>query len=330
MLISVTGFMKDQLTRRMQIRINHKNKDHYSPLHEAKPLNELDLDASEVAEDHEEDRGWRASQKIVAFLFLAALLVFGFITIVADEFRDSEKLTSIRVEGNRAILTSEIFALAKIDRSQKFYDIDLRSIEGRIEKHPVVRRVVIEREVNPNALVIRVEERQPRAMIIAEGGEPAIIDGEYKLFWPRRLSGLQDPDKLLSAPMLSGVSYKDSTSLKQMTDLVTTLQTADDGAMHNAIGELKRTPTGAFILYTSETMTPIYLGAPEEDAFHTALETEQGLTNEKSDKTLFERQLALLSALWKKQLRDELRKHPARYIDARYDGQIIVKTKTKS
>lgn len=315
----------------MQIRIKHNGKEHYSPLHEARPLADFDLDEpSGPIEDTEGDHGWRASQKVVAILFIAALVVFGFITFVADEFRESEKLKAIRIEGNRAILTSEIFSLAKIDRSQKFYDIDLRSIEGRIEMHPVVRRAKIEREVNPNALIIRIEERQPCAMIVGEGGEPAIIDGEYKLFWPRRLSGLQNPDKLLSAPMLSGISYKDSVSLKQMTDLITLLQSIEDSAMRGAIGELKRTENGSFILYMDETMIPIYLGSPSEFAFQTALETEQGLAKGKSDKTLFERQIELLASMWKKRLRDELRKSPVRYIDARYDGQIIVKTKIKS
>jgi len=313
----------------MQIRINQKSKTDYSPLHEAKPLHELEREEAEMAiEEHEEERGWKTSQRIVVGLFVGALLVFGFIIFVADEFRESEMLTAIRVEGNRAVMTSEIFSIAKIDRSQKFYDIDLRAIAARIEQHPVVRSVAIEREVNPNALVIKVYERQPRAIVIAEEGEPAIIDAEYKLFWPRRLSGLQDPDKLLTAPILSGVSYKDSVLLREMTDLVTAVQTAEDGAMQGAIAELKRTTTGAYILYTSEAMTPIYLGFPKEAAFQTALENETGLTHEQNDKSLFERQLNLLSALWKKHLHEALRKHPARYIDARFDGQIVVKTKS--
>ena len=78
---------------------------------------------------------------------------FSFIIFVADEFHESEKLSAIRVEGNRAIMTSEIFSLAKIDRSQKFYDIDLRSIEARILVHPVVRSVAIEREVDRKSVV---------------------------------------------------------------------------------------------------------------------------------------------------------------------------------
>lgn len=312
----------------MQIHINHKNGDRYSPLHEAKPLAELGVDEPIEEVEAEPERGWKSSYRIVVGLFVAALIVFGVIIFVAGEFRESEMLTAIRVEGNRALMTSEVFALAKIDRSQKFYDIDLRSIAARIEKHPVVRRVTIEREVNPNALVIKVEERQPCAMVIAKGGEPAIVDAEYQLFWPRRLSGLQDPERLLSAPMLSGISYKDTLAIREMTDLLTSLQAAEDGAMQGAVAELKRTSAGAYILYTSETMTPIYLGAPKDDAFHTVIETEQGLAPEHSDAPFFRRQLALLSAIWKKQLRDELRQQPARYVDVRFDGQIIVKTKS--
>ena len=115
--------------------------------------------------------------------------------------------------------------------------------------------------------------------------------------------------------------------LKKMTDVLALLRRVEEGTMHDAIAELKRTPNGAFIAYTQHGMTPIYLGTPEEEAFHTALEYEQHLTKE-YEHTLFARQIELLAVVWKKQLRDALLKHPARYVDARFDGQIIVKSKS--
>ena len=296
----------------------------YAPMHSARPLEEIEQE--ELYAYEEENRDWRHSRWTPIILFSTAVLIFGAITYFAGAFKSSEKLTSIRIEGNHALLTAEITQLAKVDRSQNFYDMDLGIIEARIEKHPLIRKATLSREINPNALVISITEREPIALVRTQSGEPALVDRENKMFWPKRLEGLRNPEKLMTVPLLSGITDKDSASIPLYTWLVCKLQTLGDSAMRGDIRELKRTPSGAFVMYTNETMTPIFLGAMTDENFIPTLEAEH-TAGKKNDKPLFERQLELLARLWKKRLKQELRTSHALYIDARFDGQIIVKRK---
>lgn len=297
----------------------------YAPMHAARPLEEIEHEDAYIYEE-EEVHNWRHSRWTPIVLFSAAVLIFGAITYFAGVFKSEEKITSIRIEGNHALLTGEITQLARVDRSQNFYDMDLGVIEARIEKHPLVRKATLRREINPNALIISINEREPIALVRTQSGEPALIDRENKMFWPKRLQGLRDPGKLMMVPLLSGITDKDSAVIPLYTWLVMKLQTLGDSSMHGDIGELKRTPSGAFVMYTNETMTPIFLGAMTDENFIPTLEAEH-IIKEKNDKPLFERQLELLASLWKKRLKQELRTSHALYVDARFDGQIIVKRK---
>ncbi len=301
-----------------------------TPMYSARPLEEFEPEEASISlpEEHEEEvRDWKHSRKTPAILFLLAIIIFGMITYFAGDFNAKEKLTSIRIEGNHSLLTSEISSLAHIDKNQKFYDIDLKSIEARIEKHPLVRHAVLHREINPNAIIISITEREPIALVRTDSGEPALIDADNKLFWPKRLEGLRNPNQLMTVPLLSGITDKDSASLPMFTWLVNRLQTMNDSAMHGDIGELKRTPSGAFVMYTNETSTPIFLGAMNDENFVPTLEAEHIAKPKQNEKPLFERQLELLASIWKKRLKQELRTSHAMYVDARFDGQIIVKRK---
>jgi hypothetical protein len=319
----------------MQLHIRKRNgnddNNHpgYSPVHDARPLTEIDTGDLYEAEEplHDEPHSWKTSRFTPILLFLLALVVVGGIVYFAHGYSSAEKLSFVRIEGNHSLLTSEINALAQINRDEKFYDIDLRSIESHIEKHPLVRRAVIRRETNPNTIVIHIEEREPIALIRTTSGEPALIDRDYKLFWPKRLTGLSSPERLMSVPLLSGITEKDTLALAYMAGLVAKLETLSDSAMAGEIGELKRTATGALVIYTSSTMTPIFLGNPLDEAFETTLDAERLAKEDAKAKPHFQSQLELLAKLWKERLRDEILTTRSTYVDARFRGQIIVKRK---
>lgn len=317
----------------MQFHIHNKNSAPlgsdeprgYSPMHEARPLNEFDEFEQPVAEEIEE-RGWRSSRRIPIILFCSAILLFFGITYIAKNFQSEENLQGIIVEGNASLLTSEVTSLAAIDRKQKFYDIDLRQVEQRIEKHGLVRHAVLRRESHPNRIVIHIDEREPIAMIRSQSGEPILVDREYRFFLPKRLSGLIDPDKLLSVPLLGGITERDTAVIFQMAKMIQMIRTTNDAALHDAIGELRRTSTGAFVIYTAATTTPIFIGAPQDERFQTTLEVEANkLHGTEQKESLFASQIKLLASLWKDKLKDQLWKNGAIYIDARFDGEIIVK-----
>jgi hypothetical protein len=319
----------------MQLHIRKRNGNDdkhpgYAPMHDARPLTEFDAgDLYEEAEELVDDdlHSWKTSRVTPILIFLAALGIVGGIIYFAHDYSSAEKLSFIRIEGNRSLLTSEITALAQINRDEKFYDIDLRSIESRVEKHPLVRRAVIRRETNPNAIVIHIDEREPIALIRTTSGEPALIDRDHKLFWPKRLTGLSSPERLMSVPLLSGITEKDTLALAYMAGLVEKLEVLSDSAMHGEIGELKRTATGALVIYTASTMTPIFLGNPLDEAFETTLDAERLVKEDVKAKPHFQSQLELLAKLWKERLRNEVLTTRSLYVDARFRGQIIVKRK---
>ena len=102
----------------------------YAPLHEARPLEELeDGFEQQIEEEIHEEHGWRSSRRVPVILFIGALLLFLGITYIAKQFQSEENLQGVVVEGNGSLLTSEVLSLAAIDAKQKFYDIDLRIVE---------------------------------------------------------------------------------------------------------------------------------------------------------------------------------------------------------
>ncbi len=302
----------------------------YAPMHEAKPLDEFETESIERDEDsvaeEMETPTWKTSRFIPAVIFCSAIALLGGIIFFATGYQSEEPLQYIRVEGNRELMSGEIMGLAAIDRKVKFFDIDLRQIESRIAKHGLVRSVSIRRELHPNTIVIHVEERAPLAMIRSANGEPILIDNDFRLFSPRKLSGLIDPNKLLAVPALSGITDKDTASMLEMAHIVRQIMSTGDSSLHEAIGELRRTPTGAYIIYTSFSQTPIFIGSPSDVRFTTSLEREGSQQTNTAEK-LFDHQLQLLASLWKQKLRPEVWNRTALYIDARFNGQVIVRHK---
>jgi cell division septal protein FtsQ len=284
-----------------------------------------ELEENDASGFEEEPQSWRHTRWGAVYFFLA-LGVLGTVAYVATHYEGDLTLDRIRVEGAHFVSDQEVIALAAIDRNQKFYDIDLHAIAERIEKHSLVKVAYPRRETNPSTIVLSITERQPAAILRSASGETLLIDREGALIRPKKLEGLRDPTHLLQVPLLSGVDEKDSASYRSMTKLVLWIQSLDSGALTGAIGELHRTPTGGFVLYTLETQTPIFLGSQRDAAFMTS--TEASLVSAKHEApavSLFMRQVELLAKVWRKSLSHDLELHPPLYVDARFDGEIILK-----
>lgn len=297
-------------------------------IHEEPELEEADVEVETQEENHSFLHSRRAP-----WLFLLVLIVLGGAAYFAVGYEQDLTLERIVVEGNGQLTDQEIIALADVDRSQKFYDIDLKEIAGKLMKHSLVKAAYPSRESSPATIVLRIEERIPVAMLrAATTGEAMVIDAEGTLLRPKKMSGLKDPESMLNVPLLSGISEKDTASYLTMTKLVMSLMQMDSGALIKASDELKKTSTGAYVLYTSETHTPVFLGSPKDEPFVAALDAERDPEGVKAKKEepLFDKQVRLLSGMWKKELAPALRRGGILYVDARFDGQVIVKTKSGS
>jgi cell division septal protein FtsQ len=294
-------------------------------------LSDNESDETKVMES-EHEASWKHS-RWPGMLFISALLVLGTMWYLASRSDNGLKLTSIKVEGASLLSSEEILQLAAIDRSVPFYNINLKAIEQRLLTHSLIRAAHVRRELDPATLVLSIEERQPVALLKTDSssgiaaGETFIIDRDGLLLRPKLIAGLRDPAKILQVPLLSGVSTRDTAAFQAMSKLVAMIAAMDSSAMKNSIGELRRTPTGAYVLYTSEIVTPIFLGSPFDREFHTALEEQRDSITPKNEIPLFYRQLQLLAIVWRSKLQSEVRAGHALYIDARFSGQIILKHK---
>ncbi len=297
------------------------------------PENESWNDETEVNGDIESEENevaeamWKRS-KWPAALFLTALAVFGTLWYFASRSDSDLMLARVKIEGANLLSNREVLALAAIDRSVPFYKIDLKPIELRLLRHSLIRSAYVRRELDPATLVLTIQERQPVAFLRSDSnGEAFIIDRDGVLLRPKLIAGLRDPVRLLEVPLLSGVSEHDTAGYQAMAKMVTMIAALDSGALANSIGELHRTPTGDYVIYTSAMQTPIFIGSPFEHAFRTALEEQTG-TVPKYPEPLFDRQLDLLARAWKSNLQHEILAGRVLYVDARFSGQIVLKWKS--
>jgi hypothetical protein len=280
------------------------------------------------AVEHEEHASWKNS-RWVPMLLVAAVAIFGGIWYLAASHEQELILQRVSVSGASMLKEAEVVALANINRSEKFYDIDLKKIQERLLKHSLIKSAHPRRDLNPATIVLEIEERHPVALARSGAtGEAFIIDADGMILRPKLMAGLRDPQKLMQVPLISGVRDNDTASYRAMAQLVMMMESIDTGALKGAIGELARTPTGALVIYTTETQTPIFIGSPADQPFRSALEVERGAPNEQAHaEPHFIRQLHLLAKLWKKKLEPELRTGHDFYVDARFSGEVIVKRK---
>jgi cell division septal protein FtsQ len=298
------------------------------PMLETPELEELEAAENEYVEEAP-SHPWMHGKRGM-WLFLGVLVILGGAAYFAFGFERDLTLEKITVEGNTQLTDKEIISLADIDREQKFYDIDLKAIAARMMKHSLVKAAYPSRESNPATIVLRVEERKPVAMIrVAATGEAMVIDADGKILRPKRMTGLKDPESILDVPLLSGITDKDTQSFLAMSRLVMKLSELDSGALIRGADELKKTPTGAYVLYMSGTHTPIFIGSPKDEPFIAALDKERDPegVQQKKEEPLFDKQLRLLSGMWKQSILPVIRKGGVLYVDARFDGQVIVKGK---
>lgn len=288
---------------------------------------EVNLDKNWDLESNEETSSHWAHSRWSKLYFVGAILLLAAAGYLALGFEQDLRLERIVVEGAVQLTEKEIIGLAEIDRDQRFYDIDLKSVTSRLMKHSLVKAAYPSRQSNPATIVLKIEERRPVAMMRAQNGEAMLIDESGKVLRPKRISGLKDPEAMLNVPLLSGIVANDTASYLAMTALVIEIGKLDSGALMRSIEEFKKTPTGAYVLYTAETRTPIFLGAPTDEPFIASIEHERDpeAVKVKKAEPLFDRQVRLLSGIWKTMLRPTLLKGQALYVDARFDGQVIVK-----
>lgn len=283
----------------------------------------------DVVDVVEERHSWRHSRWVPG-IFVMALIGLGALWYFASHFDRGLALERVKVEGNSLISANALLKLASIDAKESFYSIDLKNIERRVLQHSLVKYVHVRRELSPATIVVSIEERQPVAMLKSDStGETFIIDRDGYLLRPKQIMGLSDQSRLLAVPLLSGVTERDTIGFRAMSQLVAQIESIQSGALRTAVGELRRLPTGSYVIYTSVTQTPIFIGSPFDVPFQTALEQERTKQQPIVSGQYFLSQIDLLAKAWRSNIERALRNGDGLYVDARFQGQIVLKRRTQ-
>lgn len=126
------------------------------------------------------------------FLFVCGALLTGQMVFESGYFN----VQQVRVEHNARVTEGEILEASDIETGDSLFDLELAMIGRKIEENPWIATAEVVR-VFPDQVVIRVVEREPRAIV--DLGYLYYVDDQANVF------KLLDQDDQLDFPVLTGI-----------------------------------------------------------------------------------------------------------------------------
>lgn len=202
---------------------------------------------------------------------LGAVLMFFFLPPILYVYRgDVSRLTvqlrdfllyhsyfsvrEIQVRGGDKIGGSEIVAMAGLSQGMSIWKIDAERIEKRVGRHPWVKRVLVRREF-PHRVVIDVEERSPKAVVIM--GKLYYVDSEGFVF-----NEVGEGEKA-DFPLLTGLRQAELASSAYLTrqKIQEAMRLSDlMGRSSLPLSEIHFSPGGGIILYPMGYSIALHFG----------------------------------------------------------------------
>lgn len=163
--------------------------------------------------------GWRVSRAVLLVAvvlggvgLLSTALAVGYHQLVSSPFFQVRKVVLLGLD---RVEQSEVLARTGLDRPAGLLELKLGEMAEDLRRHPWIRNVTLTRRL-PDTVVIRVEERVPRALI--QLGALYYLDEEYVPF--KRL----EPGEESPLPVITGFTRYDflgrSISVKESLDQV--------------------------------------------------------------------------------------------------------------
>ncbi|MBI4546618.1 MAG: FtsQ-type POTRA domain-containing protein [Ignavibacteriae bacterium] len=220
--------------------------------------------------------------------------------VLSLEWSHTLKVQRVIVEGSSIIPTHEIVKLANVKPQASMDNLDLFAIRQHIRKQPFINSVALNRRY-PDALCVKITERNPIAAI--NTGELQYVDGKGVLL-PHSPSQAK-----FDLPLVSGVHRIESAEVGALLinkdifeaiELLTIAQ-AIDSSLYHLISEVNMNDGGDIILYAGDSGNPIFFG--------------RGHT---------EKKLLTLYEFWKNYITSATSEN-VRYIDLRFEGQVVAK-----
>lgn len=212
-------------------------------------------------------------------------------------------LRKVFVTGTEILSAEAILKLVESDSIENVWKADVRALESRIEELPQIQRVSISRTF-PSSLRISVVERAPVAIVLDNG------------IWGVDASGFLlprfRPEVGLDFPVIVGLRLAeyvpgkviDNPRIITIAAFLAELRRANP-VVYNAISEITYKEPVGIKLHMVDASLPVFLG-----------------------KEKLVQKCAELRATWQYLLREK-KLQEIQYLDVRYDGQVILKHRTR-
>jgi hypothetical protein len=106
------------------------------------------------------------------------------------------RVKEVQVTGTRRLTPEDVVRFGQVKLGENIFRINLARVSDRLQADPIIRHAVVTRDL-PNALSVRVEERQPAFQVSCEGTRWD-VDEESVLF--RRAEGIVGGMPILEVP----------------------------------------------------------------------------------------------------------------------------------
>jgi len=202
----------------------------------------------------------RAGRGTLSVATVASLAFLGY--TVHQYFQASGQLNigEVKIMGCMNVLESELLDMAKIDFRANLLNLDLQEVSRLLAQHPWVEKAKVRRDFSAKALIIEVQERIPRALILLD--ELYLMDRNGQIFKKA------EPKEKMDLPILTGVTPQEWKQkdprimelLRQALDLLENLEGRKVFSLQD-VSEVHLSKTKDLTLYMLQGGVPIRFGS---------------------------------------------------------------------
>lgn len=250
-----------------------------------------------TVEPDEERHGKRVYLSFAALVGMLLLFFF-----FKTNWEDHVPVRQIIIDGTAILSREDVLQTMQLPAHAMMYDIDLAVIRKNILNNAYVKNVTVKRDA-PSSLRVLIEERQPSAILVIKNQDKTYYVDNEGVILPYSVT-----QETYDIPVISGVDT--ASELKPgmkitNTDIQTALEIIRasyliNEELYHRISEIHLRKGHDIILYSFESAVPIIFG--------------QGDVVKK---------MAKLNEFWK-QVVSRMETKNIRYIDLRYEEQVIL------
>jgi cell division protein FtsQ len=191
---------------------------------------------------------------------VGSLTFLGFTSYRYFQHSGQLNIGEVKIMGCMNIVESELLNLAKVDFRSNLINLDLQEMSRRLAQHPWVEKANVRRDFSGKALIIEVQERVPRALIL--------LDDLYLMDRNGEIFKKAEAKEKLDFPILTGLNLpeckqKEPRAMELLQQAMGFLDHMEGRKIFTIreISEIHLSKKNGLTLYTLNGGVPIRLGA---------------------------------------------------------------------